>query len=423
MFNKIKFTVCFLSLALVTATFVYAQDDDTEKSPQELFTEAAQAQQSGDHEKAIELLKKLNEQVPDRPQIISQLGINYHMAKDYDNAIIYHRKLAEFGDPNSTRNGFYNLACAYSLKNDADKAYESLKKAVVAGYADIDHMKEDTDFANVKDDPRFEEMIAWMENGGKEPTVLKAEDFLGSWKIESGMRAGSKIESDKMSAIKITKETFTIPSPQGEFVMAYKMNMDAKPIEVDFEIKKGPMPEGKAKGIIKMDDGKMTLCYHPKSEKRPDSFICTEENGYFRFKMKKAEMKKEEMKKEAMMSEMAKSLMGKWKCVKGTRAGADVDAARMASMITIDDKIIKIPVGPDMAFEMSYKIDDSKSPAEIDMKIEAGPAPAGSKALGIIKMKDGNCHLCYDPEGNSRPDKFESTEENGRFLFEMEKQK
>lgn len=166
-----------------------------------------------------------------------------------------------------------------------------------------------------------------------------------------------------------------------------------------------------------MDDDKMTLCYHPKGDKRPDGFICTEENGFYRFKMKKAEMKKEEM------SEMAKSLIGEWKCIKGTRAGKDVDAARMATTITIDDKIIKIPVGPDMAFEMSYKIDASKSPATIDMRIEAGPAPEGSEALGIIKMKDGKCHLCYHPEGGSRPDGFESTEEDGRFLFEMEKQK
>lgn len=415
MFTKIKLTVCFLSLALVSISGLQAQDD-TEKSPQELFTEAAQLQQSGEYTKAIEILKKLEEQIPNNPTIIAQLGINYHMAKDYDNATEYHQKLADFDNAATKQNGLYNLACVYSLKNDKDKAFDYLKQAVVAGYADIEHMKSDTDLEGIKNDKRFEEMIAWIENGGKEPKKMTAEDFHGSWKIESGMRAGSKIDSGKMPAVKITKDTFTIPSPEGEFVMAYKLNLDAKPMEVDFDIKKGPMPSGKAKGIIKMDDGMMTLCYHPKGEKRPDSFICTEENGFFMFKMKKAKMMDAK-------SDMAKSLMGKWKCVKGTRAGADVDAARMASMITIDDKIIKIPVGPDMAFEMSYKIDSSKSPATIDMRIEAGPAPEGSEALGIIKVDGDTCHLCYDPNGAARPDKFESSEDNGRFLFVMEKQK
>ena len=91
----------------------------------------------------------------------------------------------------------------------------------------------------------------------------------------------------------------------------------------------------------------------------------------------------------------------------------------MASVITIDEKLITIPVGPDSAFEMSYTIDADKTPATIDMKIEAGPAPEGS-ALGIIKMENGKFILCYDPTGTDRPDKFESTSEDGRFMFEME---
>ena len=196
--------------------------------------------------------------------------------------------------------------------------------------------------------------------------------------------------------------------------MSYKLNMDSKPIEVDFNIESGPVPEGKAKGIIKFENEEMTLCYEPMGGERPGKFESTEKNNCYLFKMKRNP--KTEVKAKAGI---AKNVLGKWKCINGSRGGKEVAAERMTSVISIDEKLIKIPTGAG-DFEMSYKIDDSKKPVEIDMKMEAGPGPPGSKALGIIKMDGGKFWLCYDPMGGDRPDKFESNEENGRFLFEME---
>ena len=405
MYTNLKFISCFLSLALVSLALVQAQD----KSPQEMFQEAVQASQDGDHEKAVKLFLELEKAIPPNDAVTAQIGINYHMAGDLDNAIKYHRKLADSSNAQSKSNGLYNLACVYSLKEDKDNAFKYLKEAVVSGYSDIAHMKEDGDLANIKEDPRFDEMIAWIKNGGKEPRKLKAEDFFGNWKLESGMRGGSKIDSAKLTSIKISKEEFTIPSPEGEFVMAYKLKMDSDPIEVDFDIKKGPAPEGKAKGIIKMEDDKMTLCYHPKGGDRPKKFSCTEENGNFMFVMKKA------------MKKMADNpLAGKWQITKGMKAGADVAAERMASVITIDDKMITIPAG-EATFKMSYTMDKDASPHTIDMTIEEGPGQGG-KALGLVKMDGDKCMLIYDSTGAKRPEKFESTKDNGLFLFEMKKQ-
>ena len=58
---------------------------------------------------------------------------------------------------------------------------------------------------------------------------------------------------------------------------------------------------------------------------------------------------------------------------------------------------------------------------KIDMKIDSGPAPEGAKAVGIIKIGDGEFTICYDSAGGERPEKFESTEENGCFMFKIEK--
>lgn len=409
MYLRIKCSMALVCIITVGSACV-AQDD-----PQEMFMEAQSASQSGDYQKAIEILRKLEEQTPDNPGVVFMLGYNLHASGNLDEAIKYHEKAS--GDDRFGVVALYNLACAYSLKKQKDKAFDYLEKSIKAGYTQpdqIEHAKSDPDFNNIKDDPRFAEMIAMMENGGKKPdkNKLTKKDLYGTWKVTSGMKAGVKSEDSRLPTIKIDEKNFTIPGGEEEtFVMSYKLDMDAKPITVDFKIESGPVPEGQAKGILKFENEELFLCYDPNGEERPAEFVSTEENKCYLFKMKRQKTKPEGI---------AGQILGKWKCVKGMRAGAEVADDRMASVITIDEKLIFIPVGPDEAFEMSYKIDDSKSPASIDMKIESGPAPEGAAAVGIIKMEDGKVVLCYDPNGVDRPDKFDSTEENGRFLFEME---
>ncbi|MFH1996122.1 MAG: hypothetical protein ABIJ27_03880 [Candidatus Omnitrophota bacterium] len=58
----------------------------------------------------------------------------------------------------------YNLACSYSLLKNADKSFETLKKAIQLGYCDFDYMEEDADLAFVRDDPRYRELIAAIRN-------------------------------------------------------------------------------------------------------------------------------------------------------------------------------------------------------------------------------------------------------------------
>ena len=414
--SKIKLALAILLSACVIVGETRAQDEDA----QEMFREAQSASQSGDYEKAAKLFTKLDEMNPENPGIVFMLGYNLHASGKVDEAIKHHKFAAENGSGDTKVLGMYNLACAYSLLDQKDKAFEALEQSIKAGYHSQERAADaqaDADFKKIMDDPRFAEMVAMMKNDGKKPEKkLTKKDLFGNWKVNTGMRSGSKVDSARLPTIKIDDKVFTIPGGPGqEFVMSYKLDPDAKPIKVDFKIESGPVPEGKAKGIIKFEDGEMTLCYEPTGGDRPEKFESTEENGCFLFKMKKEAAK-------AGKADMAKKILGEWKCVKGVRAGAEVAAERMASVITIDDKLITIPVGPDMAFKMSYSIDESKSPIAIDMKIESGPAPEG-EALGIIKMDDGKFVLCYDPSGASRPDKFVSTEEDGRFLFEMKAEK
>jgi len=50
----------------------------------------------------------------------------------------------------------YNVACCYALLGNVELTSLYLQRAVIAGYHDIDFIREDTDFDGVRDDPLFE---------------------------------------------------------------------------------------------------------------------------------------------------------------------------------------------------------------------------------------------------------------------------
>ena len=232
-------------------------------------------------------------------------------------------------------------------------------------------------------------------------------DISGTYKVLSGKRAGEDIGEDRLPPeIKVSDDAFTIPSPGATFVMSYQIDSTASPMAIDMKIKEGA-PESPGLGIVKMEGNKLTLCYDPMGQERPDSFESTEDNGAFLFVMEKSGAKFDPEK-----------IVGDWQCIMGERAGEEVPEERMASVISISKDKITIPLGPDMAFVMGYEVDASKSPAAVDMKILEGPGEGN--AVGIMKMEDGKLFLCYDPTGENRPEEFKTDADNGFFMFKME---
>lgn len=118
-----------------------------------------------------------------------------------------------------------------------------------------------------------------------------AKKMVGNWGYDSGTRAGEEVAADRLvGTIKITDSEITLPvGPDAEFVFAYKLDTSKTPVMIDMEIKSGPVPEGKAVGIVKMEDGKLTLCYNPMGGDRPAEFASTADNGAFMFVLKKAD--------------------------------------------------------------------------------------------------------------------------------------
>jgi uncharacterized protein (TIGR03067 family) len=121
----------------------------------------------------------------------------------------------------------------------------------------------------------------------------------------------------------------------------------------------------------------------------------------------------------------AEKLVGKWKFTEGTKSGAKVDAKNLESDVTITKDAFTIEGGGEKHV-MKFKIDASKSPVQIDMEGDEGPAK-GFKAEGIIAIDGDTIKLAYATsipgfEGK-RPEKFESTKDNKAFLFIMKKAK
>jgi uncharacterized protein (TIGR03067 family) len=266
-------------------------EQDEQPSPAKLAAEADRSLQKGDFAKAAELLQKIVDQDDENDRAWHLLGFALHSQNKLDEAIKAHEKAAEseyFGAIS-----LYNLGCAYSLKKEPDKAFDYLKQAAKAGYLDTDQFKKDKDLDSLREDPRFEQLMEFVKSGGREK--FDPAKIVGDWKYAAGTKAGEKLEADRLAGdVVITKETFTIPGgPTEKFVMSYKIDASHDPARIDLKIDSGPVPDGKALGIIKMDGEQLVLCYDSTGEKRPEKFQSTEENGFFMFTLKRHEKEQE----------------------------------------------------------------------------------------------------------------------------------
>ncbi len=60
----------------------------------------------------------------------------------------------------------YNVACFYSLAGEVDLAIDAMEKSVAAGKTDVEWLRQDSDLDNIRDDPRFQELVDRMAARG-----------------------------------------------------------------------------------------------------------------------------------------------------------------------------------------------------------------------------------------------------------------
>lgn len=77
----------------------------------------------------------------------------------------------------------YNLACFQALQGKKEEALANLEKAIAAGFANAPHMLKDEELAELREDPKFKELVEKSKEVMANPPVTKVEPT----KIEKGV--------------------------------------------------------------------------------------------------------------------------------------------------------------------------------------------------------------------------------------------
>jgi len=122
--------------------------------------EATIAARAGDHDGAVAIYRELIDKNGADAEAWLNLGRVEHGAKRYPEAITAFSEAAK-GEPQRSV-ALYNLACAYALSGDRDKAVDAVSRAVAAGFRAKAALQGDPDLASIREDGRFKELIAKM---------------------------------------------------------------------------------------------------------------------------------------------------------------------------------------------------------------------------------------------------------------------
>jgi predicted esterase len=122
---------------------------------------------------------------------LNQKAIDALQAKKYDEGVGILMHMLEIVP--KSKSTAYNLACAYSLKGDVDKAFEWLDKGIEWGWGtgqgqifgdskptgEIEMVKTDKDLEAMRKDPRFDKLIERMGKAGevRKAKLKKGEEY------------------------------------------------------------------------------------------------------------------------------------------------------------------------------------------------------------------------------------------------------
>ena len=122
------------------------------------------AQKSDIHDKDFEIqfYEGLIQKKPDFVQALMALGDLYTKKRLYEKGLMIDEKLSQLRPDDPTI--FYNLACSYSLLEDTNKAFRSIKQAINCGYDNFYYLEQDHDLANLRKDTRFQRYFLRIKN-------------------------------------------------------------------------------------------------------------------------------------------------------------------------------------------------------------------------------------------------------------------
>ena len=125
--------------------------------PEEVLNRFGRGQEDYD----IRFLEDLLARVGEAPDILTHLGYLYTQARRHRDALAVDQRLVALRprDPIA----FYNLACSYAILGKVNRGFDALKRAVSLGYRDLEHMQEDADLENLRNDLRWTDLLSVLK--------------------------------------------------------------------------------------------------------------------------------------------------------------------------------------------------------------------------------------------------------------------
>ncbi len=123
----------------------------------DLMEKATGLMSDGSFDEALPLFAKITNLDPENGEAWFKYGYCLHLSGKLDEAMEAHKKAAGFEQ--FAEIATYNLACAYSLKNDTDQAFAHLEKAIGLGFGNANQVETDSDFDNIRKDQRYADLI------------------------------------------------------------------------------------------------------------------------------------------------------------------------------------------------------------------------------------------------------------------------
>lgn len=120
---------------------------------------------AGDWGNAEKLYKQLLKDTSTNSVEWQRLAFSYYNLGETDDAIKYYQKSEATNPPMPMQPYLYSrMAKAYGIKNDKEKTFEYLNKAVNAGYFNLKELDTAKEFLSLQNDARFKELRTKMYN-------------------------------------------------------------------------------------------------------------------------------------------------------------------------------------------------------------------------------------------------------------------
>ncbi len=123
-----------------------------------------------------------------------------YLRGDYERALELDRQAHEADPTDSVV--LYNLACLHALLGERETAFDWLERAIDGGFRDPDRIAEESDFASIREDPRFQELLE-RASAGVDPGM------------QAGLRFAHALLDRVVGALTVIDGTATVHHTEG----------------------------------------------------------------------------------------------------------------------------------------------------------------------------------------------------------------